>query len=74
MTEVSEKVLSYIENIYGKNSTKQYLEFIHSEPTQYIRTNPLKIEKEKLVKILNENYGIETELIPDVPRFSKNIK
>ena len=67
MTEVSEKVLSYIENIYGKNSTKQYLEFIHSEPTQYIRTNPLKIEKEKLVKILNENYGIETESIPYVP-------
>ncbi len=67
MTEVSEKVLSYIENIYGKNSTKQYLEFIHSEPAQYIRTNPLKIEKEKLVKILNENYGIETESIPYVP-------
>ena len=64
MTEVSEKVLSYIENIYGKNSTKQYLEFIRSEPTQYIRTNSLKINKEKLAKILNDNYGIETETIP----------
>ncbi len=66
MTEVSEKVLSYIEDIYGKNSSELYLDFINSEPTQYIRTNSLKIKRDKLAQILKNNYRIETESIPSL--------
>ena len=71
MIEVSEKVLSYIENIYGKNSSKLYLDFINSDPTQYIRANSLKIERTKLAKIIRDNYGIETETIPSLPNSLK---
>ena len=56
MTEVSEKILSYIEDIYGKILQNKYLDFINSEPTQYIRTNSLKIKSDKLAQILKNNY------------------
>lgn len=70
-TEVSQKIYDYFSSIYGKDSADKYLEFIETDPTQYIRVNTAKISKENLSKLLLEKYQIKTQ---EINHFEKVLK
>ncbi len=66
MIEVSDKILSYLNNLYGEQASEKYLNFIEEEPALYIRVNNLKISTEKLSSILKTNYNIQTEKVENI--------
>ena len=70
-TEVSQKIYDYFTSLYGKDSADKYLEFIETDPTQYIRVNTAKISKENLSKLLLEKYQIKTQ---EINHFEKVLK
>jgi 16S rRNA (cytosine1407-C5)-methyltransferase len=70
-TEVSEKIIKYLENLFGIKSAQIYLNYIDKEPLQYIRINPLKTKTEDLQKTLFDNYNIETSPIPQLTNVLK---
>lgn len=61
--EVSRSIYDYFSSLYGKESADHYLKFISEESTLYIRINRLKTDKESLIKILEEKYGINSSPI-----------
>ncbi len=67
MINLSENIYNYLSSLYGKEAADQYDEFAGSEPRKYIRVNRLKSSPEPLKILLEENYGIKTEIVPDVP-------
>ncbi len=73
MAEVSEKIITYLNSLFGEHSAEKYLEFIKAEPTQYIRVNPLKTSREELTKLLKTNYSIETKEVRSIPSALKII-
>jgi 16S rRNA C967 or C1407 C5-methylase (RsmB/RsmF family) len=73
-TEVSPKIYEYFSSIYGKESADKYLEFIETDPTQYIRVNTAKISKDDLSKLLFEKYQIKTQSINHFERVLKIIE
>ncbi len=64
MTEISNNILSYISSLYGENAAKNFVEFIHKDPAQYIRVNPIKTNQQRISHSLAKNYSIDTEEIP----------
>lgn len=62
-TEVSQKIFDYITSLYGKESAEKYLQFIETEPTQYIRINSAKISKDNLSDLLYKKYQIQTDSV-----------
>lgn len=70
-TEVSPKIYEYFSSIYGKESADKYLEFIKTDPTQYIRVNTAKISRDELSKLLLEKYQIKTQPINHFERVLK---
>jgi 16S rRNA (cytosine1407-C5)-methyltransferase len=58
--EVSTSIYEYLSSLYGKDAADHYLKFITDEPTQYIRVNRIKTDKESLLIILEEKYGIKS--------------
>jgi 16S rRNA (cytosine1407-C5)-methyltransferase len=69
--EVSTNILEYLKKIYDKKTTNQYLEFINSEPSQYLRVNTLKTNPSFLSEILFKNYKIKCEPVPGIPNCLK---
>ncbi len=67
MIEVSEKIISYISSLFGKDAAGEYTEFIKREPSTYIRVNTLKTTANKLSKKLKKNYYLETEVLKNIP-------
>ena len=66
MVEVSENIFSYIKSLYGEPAAKKYVEFIKQDPTQYIRVNTIKTDKEALTGKLMKDYSIATQEIPQI--------
>ena len=66
MTEISNNIFSYISSLYGEIEARNFAEFIQKEPTQYIRVNYIKTDKERISKILLNDYSISTEEIPNL--------
>ncbi len=67
MIEVSSSIFTYLKKIYDEKTAKEYVDFISSRPSQYIRINKLKTNQTHLTKSLSENYGIEFEAVAGVP-------
>ncbi len=67
MKEISSGIFDYLKNLWGENSVKKYVEFISGEPSQYIRINKIKTDREKLSAELFRDYGIKTEPCPGIP-------
>jgi 16S rRNA C967 or C1407 C5-methylase (RsmB/RsmF family) len=65
VSPISEKIAAYLNSLLGEKETNLYLDFINSEPSQYIRINSLKTDKANLKKILYD-YGITTKDIPEL--------
>lgn len=72
--EVSTTIYEYLSSLYGKDTADHYLKFISEEPTQYIRVSRLKTDKESLIKVLEEKYGIKSEPINGFDNALKIIK
>ena len=70
-TQISDKVLNYLTTLYGKESADRYLNFIEEYPSVYIRVNSLKIERDELVKRLNNRYNIFPEIFNSLPNTLK---
>ncbi len=64
MTEVSDNIYSYLNSLYGKQAAGKYIDFIKSEPAQYIRVNTTKADAKYLAQTLREKYSIFTENVP----------
>ena len=74
MIDPGEKIKSYIASLFGEKNLSSFIDFINSEPHQYLRINALKTSPGKISKKLFERYGIETEIIPEIPFALKVIK
>ena len=61
MIEVSPGIFAYLKKIYNDKTAREYIDFIGSKSSQYIRLNKLKTNPAYLIKNLNDNYGIELE-------------
>ena len=64
--KVSNKIFDYLSSLYGESSAKNYLDFINTEVTSYIRVNKLKTSKENLSRTLLKDYNIKTEEIKGI--------
>ncbi len=67
MTNLSENIYNYLSSLYGKEAADLYDEFAGEEPKKYIRVNRLKSTRGILKTLLEDNYGIISEIIPTVP-------
>jgi len=67
LKEVSGDIFSYLRNLWGETSAKKYIEFISRKPSQYIRINTIKTNREKLISDLSRDYGIKTEPCIGIP-------
>ncbi len=67
MIEVSSNILTYLKKIYDEKTAEEYIEFISSKPSQYIRINKLKTNLTDLTQKLFNNYGIGCEPVPGIP-------
>ncbi len=74
MIEVNSSIFTYLKKIYNEKTAKEYIDFIYSNPSQYIRVNSLKTNPADLSQKLFEVYGIEVEAINDIPGCLKIIK
>lgn len=57
--------------VYGKESAGKYLDFMEEYPSVYVRVNDLKIERDTLIKRLNERYNITAEVFDVLPNTLK---
>lgn len=67
MAEFSGNIYNYLVKLYGEDSANKYIEFINQDSTQYIRVNKLVTSREELSLKLNNNYGITTESVKNLP-------
>ncbi len=67
MEGLGTNVYNYIESLFGNDAVKSYLDFVNKEPTQYLRVNTLKSNRDRTSDQLFKYYGIETECIAGVP-------
>ncbi len=67
MIEVSSSIFTYLKKIYDEKTAKEYVDFITSKPSQYIRVNRLKTNPACLTQNLFNTYGIECEPVPAIP-------
>ena len=67
MIEVSSGIFTYLKKIFNEKTAKEYVDFISSKPSQYIRINKLKTDQTDLTKNLFNSYGIEFEPIVNIP-------
>ncbi len=74
MIDPGEKIKSYVSYLFGEKNFSRFIDFINSEPNQYLRTNSLKTTTVFVREKLNSKYGIETETIPGIPDALKVIK
>ena len=74
MTELSDKIQSYVGSLFGKENLNKFIEYINSSPSQFIRVNSLKTTPEKIIKVLSNKYGIKTERVPGLQNTLKVIK
>ena len=74
MTELSDKIQSYVGSLFGKENLNKFIEYINSSPSQFIRVNSLKTTPEKIIKVLSDKYGIKTERVPGLQNTLKVIK
>jgi 16S rRNA (cytosine1407-C5)-methyltransferase len=65
LIEVSSNILTYLKKIYDEKTAKEYIEFVSSKPSQYIRINNLNLTD--VTQNLFTNYGIECEPVPGIP-------
>jgi len=68
---LSDKVYDYLTRVYGKESADKYLDFIEEYPSVYVRVNDLKIDRDALIKRLNERYNITAEVFDALPNTLK---
>lgn len=73
MIEVSDKVNSYLQSLYGTVAAGKYLDFIKTEPTQYIRVNLLKISVDHLISCLLTKYNIKASPVEGISNALKII-
>jgi len=59
-------VYNYIEFLFGLEAVRSYIDFVNREPTQYLRVNTLKTNRERTSEQLKNYYDIETEFIPGI--------
>ncbi|MEJ2616684.1 MAG: RsmB/NOP family class I SAM-dependent RNA methyltransferase [Ignavibacteriaceae bacterium] len=74
MIEVSSGIFTYLKKVYDEKTAKEYVDFISSKPSQYIRINKLKTKQNNLKKSLFNNYGIESEPVNSIPGCLKVVK
>ena len=67
MIEVSSGIFTYLKKIFNEKTAKEYVDFISSKPSQYIRINRLKTDRTDLTKNLFNSYGIEFEPVTNIP-------
>lgn len=67
MEGLGTNVYNYIESLFGSEAVKSYIDFVNKTPTQYLRVNTLKTNRERISDQLKNYYGVETEFIPGVP-------
>jgi len=60
-SHVSDKIYTYLSEIFGEDSAKNYRDFVGEEPSKYLRVNESKINRDDLANRLFETYGIKTE-------------
>ena len=63
MTELSDKIQSYVGSLFGKENLTKFIDYINTSPSQFIRINSLKTTTEKISRTLSEKYGIRTEAV-----------
>jgi len=68
---LSDKVYDYLTKVYGNESADKYLDFMEEYPSVYVRVNDLKIERDALIKKLQERYNIEPEIFNALPNTLK---
>ena len=66
MEGLGTNVYNYIESLFGSEAVKSYIDFVNREPTQYIRVNTLKTNRDRTSAQLMKYYCIATEGIPGV--------
>lgn len=64
MNYINEKIVSYINSIYGNDLTKLYQEQIEQQSAQFIRVNTSKISAQVLTSSLLSKYEIQCVTIP----------
>lgn len=74
MVDPGEKIKSYFTSLFGEKKLSGFIEFINTIPHQYLRVNSLKTTPGIINKQLFHRYGIETEVIPEIPFALKVIK
>ncbi|OGU74713.1 MAG: hypothetical protein A2V93_05010 [Ignavibacteria bacterium RBG_16_34_14] len=67
MIDPGEKIKSYVSSLFGEKNLSHFIDFINSEPHQYLRINPLKTTPEIIRKKLFTRYEIETEIVSNLP-------
>ncbi len=71
--KLSQNIYNYLSSLFGEDAANKYDDFIKSEPRKFIRVNHLKTSAEELKFTLENNYGIVSERIKDIPNALKII-
>ncbi len=66
-SNVSDKIINYLQELFGNEEVENYLQFISQNTNQYIRVNRLKISVQDLQKLLQKDYNIHSEKIESIP-------
>ena len=65
--KLSENIYNYLSSLFGEGIAAKYDEFVKEDPQKCIRINPLKTSVDKIKLTLENNYGIDSEMIPGIP-------
>lgn len=66
MTELSDKIQSYVSALFGEQNLSRFIEYINVNPGQFIRINSLKTTTERISKLLSGKYGIKTKPVHNI--------
>jgi 16S rRNA (cytosine1407-C5)-methyltransferase len=67
LPEISSSISAYIKNIYDEKTAKEYIDYINSRPSQYIRVNRLKTNSIHLSQVLERNYNVNSKAVSTIP-------
>lgn len=64
---VSTNIFNYISFYYDEKAAKAFSDYAETEHTLYLRVNTIKNNTNSVKTILKDRYGIETDIVPNVP-------
>jgi 16S rRNA (cytosine1407-C5)-methyltransferase len=65
--EQSSKIAAYLNNLFGEQTANKYIEFAQTEQATYVRANPLRTTRQKIMDSLKADYGVAALPVENIP-------